>query len=411
MPASRRHDPGANRQSERDDLYDQFPRELQEKVDAGMPFNTALRLFEGKGDGDPNAGPALYDRLKLLEKIASPKALALHYRVVALTETHIRAAAPFGTMRASLDLGLDLAGGEACVDAADFLGVLKTAPDKPFAATIAENALHWSCGTARGHLSLIDAQVPVPDFRGRLASLAHGFGPALELGALACGQSNVLRSAGLEGVQLYNEHGRQAYAVASDGTVVSSCCLGPALPMADNALVTLKPQAADILADVVKREPGEMFVGVDDNSLYFFAPSGTELHLNQLAPLPLNFADKLAPFTGQQLTVPLLYETVAAFLKRAEMLAEVRREAMVDVTHQDGRTTLAFREASGSTSEYYDIVTDGPKLTADPVRVEVRRLAKALKDADRLVFDYTDKNILVLRGENEFIFAIYGQAG
>ena len=249
----------------------------------------------------------------------------------------------------------------------------------------------------------------MPDYQGELAPLASSFGPGLDLGAAACGQSAVLRSAGLEGVQLYNAR-KRSYAVASDGVVGSSCCLGPALPMSNLTIVTLKPQAAMLLAEVVKREDGEMFVGIDDDSLYYFAPSGIELHLNQLAPLPISFAEKLKPYTTGKVAVPVMHDTVAALLKRVDMLAEVRREAMVEVTVADGRTTLSFTEATNQTEEYYDIVPAGPAVTMPPIRIEARRLATALNDASHLVFDHAADNILVLRGESEFIFAIAGPA-
>jgi hypothetical protein len=357
---------------------------------------------------DPTAAPAYYRQLKLLEKVANPRALSVNYRVLAVDHEHIRAAAPFGVMRVILDLGID---GEHCVDAADFLGVLRTAPEQPFTVAVKDNALHWQCGKARGHLSVFEAQVPLPDYRGDLAPLIPDFGRGLELGASACGQSAVLRSAGLEGVQLYNERGN-LYAVASDGMVVSSCCLGPALPMLHpdgQSVVTLKPQAAALLAELAQQGHSDgMFLGADDTSLYFIA-QGVDFHIYQLAPLPLNFADKLAPFTGAKQAVPLLHETVKAFLRRAEMLAEVRREAMVELSVTKGRTTLAFREATGSTEEYYDIVSDGPGVTVQPVRIEARRIMRALEDASHLVFDYAKQNILILRGDNEFIFAIYGR--
>jgi hypothetical protein len=37
------------------------------------------------------------------------------------------------------------------------------------------------------------------------------------------------------------------------------------------------------------------------------------------------------PFLGHELQVPLLHDTVAAFLKRAEALAEIQSEALVEV--------------------------------------------------------------------------------
>ena len=345
----------------------------------------------------------LYAKLSWLDRIADRKAISASYRAVALSPEHARAAAPFGSLRLVVDLGLD---DEVCVDAADLIGVVHTAPGQAsFKTTLRDNALRWSCGPARGHLSLLDATVPTPAFAGDLVPLAAEFGPGLALGAIACSGTAVARGAGLDGVQLQN-HDDHAYAFAADGMMLSSACLGPALPMTQT--VTLKPEAALLLAEVTQKEPGEKFIGIDPASVYYLA-DGTELQLNQIPPLRVNLAEKLEPWSKQNLHMPLMRETVASFIKRAEMLAEQKSAAMVEISVTKGRTTLAFHEQSGSTEEWYELSPKSSEVTVPAIRVEARRLARALAHADYLVLDYAEHNMLVLRGSHEFVFVIQGR--
>jgi hypothetical protein len=349
--------------------------------------------------------PALYARLAPLAHVADHRALSVKFRALALTAEHARAAAPWGAMRCFVDLGLER---EVCVDATRFINMLKNAPDAPFTATTHDNALHYRCGSRYGSLPLITETVPIPIDNGAVTPLSRSFGVGLERGAAACGISAILRRAGLEGVQLYNRDGK-AYATASDSVALSSCCLGPALPMPEGQTVTLKPEAAELLAEIVQREPGEMFIGVDNASLSFRAP-GIEMTINQRAPLVKNFVDTLASFTEHKIMVPLLHETAARVLSLAEELARERREARVEIGVTEGRVTFAFRGRFSSTGDSYDIVPKEPRLSIAPVRIEPRRLARVLAHANNLVFDYADRNILQLRGDHEFIFIVSGRS-
>ena len=81
---------------------------------------------------------------------------------------------------------------------------------------------------------------------------------------------------------------------------------------------------------------------------------------------------------------------------------------MVTITIEDGCTALRFAEIGGATEAHYE-VTDAPRISVPPIRVDARRLAKGLAHATELVFDYAEQNILVLRGPDEFIFGITGR--
>lgn len=348
--------------------------------------------------------------LSLLRLLISKHSLSPNFRVLALAPqhgdmpAHVRACAPFGSMLCSLDLGLDA---ELYVDGDSFLSVLGSLPDAELELRRDGNALRWACGPAKGHLALLTQDgiaVATPAFGGELGELgdAKQFGTGLELAALAC-QAMSVRTIDLEGVQVRNQHGK-AYGCSSDNFVISSCCLGPALPI--TGTVTLKPRAAELLAAVAQRAPS-IYSGFDASSIYCLAP-GIELLIHQVPPLRYDIAERLEHYRGHEHRVPLLHDTVAAFLKRAEALVAAHEHAAVEITVHEGRTRLRFDEATGSTEEYY-IVPEGPQVTIPPVKLEAFRMAKALRHAEHLVFDYASQNILIMRGPNEFVFALSGK--
>lgn len=379
----------------------------------GLDVEGTLKFFRSQGI-DPETDDimpfaegsslALYHRLKLLGKIANRNALSVNYSALALTPQHARAASPFGAMRCTLDLGLDR---EVCVDATAFLGALRYNAEAAFTATVEDGALHWQCAAAKGRLPLVNATVAEPQFDGAMAELSGDFGPGLELAALGCGHSAFLRNAGLEIVQLHNRDGK-AYAVTTDSSMIAACCLGER-PLPADRLVTLKPEAATLLAEVTQQHPA-MWFGIDDYSVYCVG-AGIELQLFQMRnPGNRDLAAKLPQYLQHEVTMPLWRDIVAAFLKRVDTHTESKREAMVTILVEHGRTVLRFAETAGDTEEHYE-VTDAPKISVPPIRIETRRLARALAHADELVFDYAAQNTLVLRGPNEFLFGIMGQRG
>lgn len=385
------------------------PQHIIDRVAAADgDLSEALRIARQQGIKlpDPDTGPWLYDRLAPIAKIIDRHALSVNYRTVALTAEEVRAAAPFGAMRCPLNLDIT---DEVCVDATAFLGVLRNAPEAKFTARVRHQALHWQCGHARGSLPLINAMVAAPRFTEQIATLSPQFAKGLVLGALGCGHSAFLRNAGLEAIQLVNRDGT-AYALSSDSTMLSCCALGPALPT--ERIVTLKPEAAVVLAQTVRRAADhpdpDMWLGINDTSVYCLTPQ-CELQLYQLAvPHDYNLLDRIQPYLRHQTTMPVLYDAVAAFLRRVDSHAEFKQQAMVTIAVQDGVTVLNFTEALGETEQHYR-VANGPKITAQPIRLEARRLAKGLQYANELVFDYAAENTLVLRGPNEFVLAITGR--
>jgi hypothetical protein len=348
----------------------------------------------------------LYRQLSLFTKLTQKQALTASYRALAFGVDYVRACGLFGQMESFLELGL---GAEAFVDCEDFLQLLRSLPAAEFKAELVEGALHWSCGAATGHLTLMAGDreqivVPSPVFNGMAPEgmIAAQFGEGLELGALSCGSSTV-RLLGLQGVQISNSNGR-SYARATDNTTLSSCCLGPELDGSDT--ITLLPEAIELLAALIKRD-GDAMMAHDDSSV-FCVTENTRLLLYQVPPLRTNVGEILSRFTTAEVRQRLNHEAVAAFLKRAMALSEGGGHAMVEISVDEGRTRLSFNEIGSSSQEYYP-ADDGPRVTVPAIRLEASRLAKALAHADELVFDYAAQNVLLLRGDNEFTYAITGR--
>jgi hypothetical protein len=347
--------------------------------------------------------PALYKALALFRDLIEAKALTANYRALALAPDHVRAVGLFGQMRVEIGLGLDR---EVCVNAEDFLQVLRSLPDTEFTAEVADGALRWTCGPAKGHLALMDGlTIPSPSFAGPLPeeTVAAAFGDGLELGALACGSTD-LRALGLLGVQIRTHDGEGARAYSTDNITVAACNLGPAIN--PPGIITLLPDAVALLAAVIKRDD-DALLAYDASSVYCVT-ANAQLLLHQVPPLSHDLSETTAKYDKTGIAVPLFRGAVQAFLRRAEALSNA--DAIVEISVEAGRMGLVFQEAAASSEEYY-IVQGSPEVNVPPVRIAARRLAKILKHADRLVFDYAPNNVLVLRGPSGFVFIITGRLG
>jgi hypothetical protein len=347
--------------------------------------------------------PAIAQKLKLIAAIADRHAMTPQYRALALAPHDGRTAvwvyAPFAALRCIVDLEIEE---EVRVDANDFMLILKGLAPTKFTVAVKNNALHWRCGPSHGHLPLLDPTIdlPTPVYNDeKLELLGSEFGERLRLGALAAGTARQAI-----GVQIENHDG-SAYAYASDSATISMCRLGGPLPTTEP--LTLKPEAAAILADLARKQK-PVLVACNPNSVYCLADD-LQLQLNQLPPLDYRLADKIRPYLKHEITMPLYHEAVIGFIRRAEGLAEARQQTEVEIRIEAGKVCFAFREAAGSIEEHY-VAEGGPKITMPPIRIAARRLTRALRDATQLVFDHADKSVLVLRdGAKDFVFGISGR--
>jgi hypothetical protein len=340
-----------------------------------------------------------------------------NYRALALATDHIRGCGLFGQMECEINLGF---ASETYINCEDFLQLLRSLPDEELEVEVDAAKLTYKCGRVSGHLSLMAASgesliINRPRFNNERVPndvVETPFGAGLELGALSCG-SMALRTLGLQGVQIKNKDGK-AYAYATDDTTLSSCYLGNALevpPPIDGAnepvdTITLLPEAVDLLAALIKRDG--MAIMIYDGSSVYCETHGTKLLLHQVPALRLDVSTILDDLTSCEIRLPINQQAVAAFIKRAEALSEATARAMVEVSVEDGNTKLVFNEATSSSQEFH--LTQGSRVAdVPPVKIEAHRLAKALAHSKELVFDYAAQHILILRGDNEFVFAIMGK--
>lgn len=350
---------------------------------------------------------SLAAKLAPFSHLIDPTALAVAYKALLLTPTHVRGCAMFGVMEMEVATGVK---SDILIDGATFLQLLRSLPAAEFEITNSKNALYWKCGSAKGQLaqlssdmsSVHDDPIEFPEDLAK-AEVDAGFGKSLDLGALACG-SSAMMSIGLYGVSVVNDDSAlRVY--SSDNSMIASSRLGNAIPGAPR-MTTMSPRAARLLSSLTTRD--KVLVGIDEQTVYC-QTADTKLVVKQIQPLKFAIADMVENFRGEDIKVPLRRDVVTSFIRRAEALTEEKRRTDVSVSVIDGAVRLSFSEGKSSSEEYY-LAENNSSVSADPIMVDSRRLSRALGAAGHVVFDHITRGALVLRGANDFVFVINGQA-
>jgi hypothetical protein len=353
----------------------------------------------------------IYQQLRPFTLLAHEKLLSPSYKALHITPTSVRGHSPFGIMEVEVALGIDA---EAYVDTARFLQVLSTAPAGDFRLLVEDNKLSWLCEDPSeakryemtGSFSLIAGDITIPplpwDGRGTMVPVTEGFGRGLQLAALGCG-SQAYISVGLYGVAIENEPDG-LYAYASDNNAIASCRLGDRNDaFADK--ITLAPDALALLAEVSR---GDTAVSLTGDSIYCQTPT-TKLMIRRKADLKSDLRAIAGALRGQQRSLPIDRESLAAFVRRVDALAEDKSKARMSMSVEEGATKLFYEDSISFSAEYYLVQSEEP-FDINPIQLEPRRIFRALGAADRVVFDYVDRHALVFRGPNEFLFGVHGKA-
>ena len=353
----------------------------------------------------------IYRQLRPFALLAHEKLLSPSYRALHITPTAVRGHSPFGVMEVEVNLGI---GAAAYVDMARFLQVLSTAPAGDFQLLLEDNKLAWFCEdpgeTKRyemtGSFSIITNDIAIPalpwDDHGKLIPVGESFGRGLQLAALGCG-SQAYISVGLYGVAIENEPDG-LYAYASDNQAIASCRLTDRNDaFADK--ITLAPDALTLLAEVCK---GEAAVSITENSIYCQTPT-TKLVVRRKADLKSDLRAIAAALRGQSRSLPIDRDSLAAFVRRVDALAEDKSKARMSMSVEEGATRLYYEDSISFSAEYYLVQSEEP-FDVSPIQLEPRRIFRALGAADRVVFDYIERHALVFRGPNEFLFGVHGKA-
>jgi hypothetical protein len=309
----------------------------------------------------------------------------------------------FGAMEVEVATGLS---SEVLVDGESFLQILRSLPAGEMTMSATGSSLAWECGKAKGQLALMaeGAQVMpvlIPDGV-EFTEVGAGFGKGLDLGSLACGTS-ALMSVGLFGVSISLNEGVRAY--SSDDNIIAAAKMCDSIKGLTDS-VTLSPNSAKLLATLTSRDKAT--VAVDAQTVYCKTPDA-KLVLKQIPPLKYKIGDQLTGFAAEEIKVPLQRDVVAAFIRRAEALTEEKKRTDVAVSVVAGQgVKLTFADGKSSSEEYY--VAEGmAESSVDPILIDSRRLARALSQASRVVFDHVAKKALVLRGDQEFVFVVAGK--
>lgn len=298
------------------------------------------------------------------------------------------------------------------IDATTFLLVMDSLPDgKEVKLSVTDDVLHWECGSARGRLAtmLIDDMPKFPKVPTDAGAWTptKDFVTALRLGALSA-DSNALLSIGMYGVVIDNRG--PLVIMSSDNVTISACTVGDVkLPGPD--IITLTPEPAALLADLIQTESGTLEFTSD---AVFYEDKYCRYFIKQVPPLRYDSLEQLNKFLAATMVAGIGSDAVHSFVKRAGALAENRRHTYIALEASDGQLALSFEEGVASADEFY-LVKDLMVGTMPPIQLDAAKLARVLPHITEVVLDHiTSRGALVMRGHSpEFSYLIGGrtQAG
>ena len=343
----------------------------------------------------------LRDILAPFNLIVNSKALSINYRALALSPTHVRGCSPFGVMEVEAATGLSR---EVYVDGNSFLQILRSLPIDAFEMTASDTGLSWKCGAAKGQLALLSEKVEIPAIEWPnkpFSEVSANFSKALDLGGSACGTTALL-SDGIYGIMIRNTDELSAF--SSDNITIASAKLGDAIEDAPDT-ITISPISQRLLSLVTGNKAAIAFT---DKAVYCQTPT-SKLVIQQTSQLKYDIKTTISNYLAQENKIELNRDVITSFIRRAEALSEEKNKAVVAISVDNGTVRLSFNEDKASSEEYY-LAEGGPDIKVDPVLVDVRKIAKALSSSSAIVFDYADRNSLVLHGENDFVFVVGGKS-
>ena len=329
-------------------------------------------------------------------RLLSRKGLSPIYRVLHCTPEKVSGCATFGQMEIEIDMGLSE---PIFVYTDNFLALLRSLPAQEVTFTCVGHALEWECGKAKGKISCVeDIEMPSFEWKQPHTALAKDF--AKRLDSIDLGLSSTLLSVGVYGFTFENGHDLRAY--CSDTISIASVKLAETIAKSPDKL-TLNPEAVKLLMKMIRNEPKIIF---DDTSVYL-ETDDAKLILKQIPKLKHDIKALASDFTEHKITAPLNSDVIGAFMRRADALAEDKNNTHIFISLDKGAVALRFEDERSMSEESYEAETN---VVTKPVKVQVSALVKALPYASEMVFDYAEKGVFVLRGDNDFFYAISGSA-
>jgi hypothetical protein len=334
--------------------------------------------------------------------LVDPKAIDPLFRTLELTANRV-----YGqSIYAQLDTAAAIGVSEPCfVDGTTFISVVESMPgDSDIVFKAMPNGLGWKCGNASGTLNQLPAATldKNSNRRGKnVWKVNESFTKALGIGAIACNKN--MAQANMFGVVLNNSLGVIG---SSDSTTIARASFdNTGAPTFDT---TLSLAATELLESAAIAEGGS--IEYTDKGL-MYRDATTNLLVATIDPLKYDIIEmaNTYPVPGK-ITTGIPRDLVASFIKRAAAMAEIKQYTYVTMSGEKGRISLSFAEGASSTDEYYMVA--GSKLpNLPPIKLDAMRLARALSQADDMVLDYLDKNVLVLVNKAEtFRYIVAGRS-
>jgi hypothetical protein len=349
--------------------------------------------------------------------LSNRAALSQTYRSLQISYDRIRGCSNFAVLEIATPLMNDDQP-SFCVDAAAFMAVISSLPDKQeVALTADEGVMIWECGQAKGRLALLpEVKMPVIERKtekGRKVlkwKPPESFRIALEVGGLSCGNDS-MASSGMFGILIDN---RTVPSIsACDGATISHATIQESkIPNMPDQIV-IAPDAAELLRLLLKDGGGLEF---DDKSIYY-ASTDVKCLIKQLPKLKHDIADMLAKYVDAEIIAAVPRDRISAFIKRVGALTENKRTAHVSLGASQGRMSLSFSEGTASSDEYY--LVDKLEIPDLPeVQLDAGKTARALRFIDEVVLDHVERHVVVLRGTSvldegddqvDFIYLVSGR--
>lgn len=343
----------------------------------------------------------LRDALLLFRPVVSKTALSPTYRSLELGAGFIRGCSPWAQLEVKADLDLET---PVVVDGQALMAVAAYLPDRAEVAVEAtENALSWSCGSAKGRLATLPGvRMPVIDRKPSWPGWAppNELRRALHLGSISAA-SDSLAQAGMYGVVLDL---RDRIAVGScDGTTISFADI----PVYDDTLthapelVVVSPEAAGLFSALLRDKSGKVWL---DDKAVFYKSDTTRALIKQVPHLRNDLTTMLERYADDAIVAPLARDRLTAFIKRVGAMAADKKASAVGISASEGRLNLTFLEGATSSEEYYlvDEIPDMPEVQIDAVKT-----ARALQYVEEIVLDHLAKHVVVMRGEGDGVTFSY----
>jgi len=351
--------------------------------------------------------------------LANKHAMSPVYKALEVAPDMIRGCSPWGILEVAIEIGTNET---FWIDAAPFIGVIKTLPAKEIEFSQTGSTLTWRCGDATGKLALL-AKLDIPIFEfedpGNNPNVDKIFPQALQLGSLSASRDVGLSSAGVSGVALTCKPFEEdptgeiytVYIASSDNVTmsVSSTLIAGASDWPET--IVISTEAAAMLAMILGKssESNGAHLIMQEKQVIAYA-NDYRLMIRLAPPMKHNIRDLSLNYTHENIVAKLPSEAVKRFVARATALAEAKTHTHVTLSASNGRLLLSFAEGTITSDEQYEL-TD-LTITDDypDVRLDALRLARALAHADQIALDALDKGVITLFSSDdpEFSYLING---